>query len=159
LKTRVRCSMSTMIHIAPYVSGPTMGCEKAQATRVGFWRQLLSWLFGPSPTARPAPSKPVARWAFRVTNYGHLRARGLPCVVAAPSAAAGVSSYLDLQALEADSFQEGDIVLIESGQTVPCDGTVVEGAATVEDPHFHLAAVHSSKQNSTVLRDSRAIEG
>ena len=37
------------------------------------------------------------------------------------------------QALEADRLRKGDVVLIEAGETVPCDGEVIDGVASVDE--------------------------
>lgn len=35
--------------------------------------------------------------------------------------------------VSADSLRKGDVVLIEAGDTVPCDGEVLEGGASVDE--------------------------
>ena len=42
-------------------------------------------------------------------------------------------SHMTWQALEADNLRKGDTVLIEAGQTVPADGEVIDGVASVDE--------------------------
>lgn len=81
--------------------------------------------------ASTVDATPAPHWAHVAKNYHQLRAMGLPR--SAPSIfAEGISNHLLLEAVEADGLREGDVVLVEEGQTIPADGKILEGMAVID---------------------------
>lgn len=72
--------------------------------------------------------------AFRLLGY---RAPGYAGLCRRGSRAAGNDSALGqcwrLEALASDGLQAGDVILVEAGQVIPADGTILEGTATVDE--------------------------
>jgi hypothetical protein len=75
------------------------------------------------------PNSVPATPAFRVRNYSEatlqIRYRGDTAVLQA-------LAPLDVEPVNADELQPGDVVLVTSGQWLPADGEIVEGCATID---------------------------
>ena len=85
-------------------------------------------------TASATISAPVTtRRAYRATNYRQLRQAGLIGATAGPATAAGISSHLDLEAVEPDRLNSGDVIFVEAGQVIPIDGLILDGVAVVDE--------------------------
>jgi E1-E2 ATPase len=168
--------MATNIFVGPYVNGPEPDSPVSKAAGGGGWKNwfkaLRKWLTRPASThsangdqPRPAGSKseaPANRWAYRVTNYRRLRTAGLTCLVAPPNSAAGISSHLDLEAIAPAELREADVFLVESGQVVPADGTILEGIAAVDESAVvgqSPLTVRSAAGAMNVMRESHVVEG
>jgi high-affinity K+ transport system ATPase subunit B len=104
----------------------------------------------------------VEKWAYRATNYRDLQAAGMPRAAAATAATVSISTHLVLEAIEPDRLRAGDVVLVETGQTVPADGAILEGMAVVDESAVtgQSAPVFRHESGVTdVMRDSRIVEG
>jgi hypothetical protein len=168
--------MARAIIVAPHVRGPELGPAEGDAEADRSWKTWFKSLFGVFAGAAPEQSTVkhrsqsasavaapvVARWAYRVTNYYQLRAAGMTCLVIPPSARAGISSHLDLEAVEPTKLRGREVVLVESGQSIPADGTIIEGIATVDESAItgqSCPIVLSTAGRSVVMRDGLVVEG
>ncbi|HEV2971991.1 MAG TPA: hypothetical protein VGY55_18605 [Pirellulales bacterium] len=161
----------TNVRIAPYIRGPELDPESVKTPSPANWIRRLTRLwgrvFGNSTECGEQPAiaaSPVSKthWAFRAVNYHRLHAAGMPCVIAAPSIAAGISSHLELEAIVPSELQVGDVFLVESGQTIFADGLILEGIAIVDEAVISgqsAPALRSADGDSAVMRDSHVIEG
>ena len=153
--------MSVTVHVGPYMNGPVPDRSETSSARESalrrWLRRVVKWPLEPIPVSEPAGG-----WAFRVTNYQLLRAVGVTCVVAPPSAAAGVSSHVVLEAVDPAALREADVILVEAGQFVPADGAVIEGGATIDESAVtgqSTTVVRSYLDEAVVLRDTRVVAG
>ncbi len=90
-------------------------------------------------------------WAYRVTNYRQLQHTGLFGAALSPGPAVGISSHIELEAVEPDCLCAGDVVLVEVGQTMPIDGVILDGIAVVDE-----SAV--TGQSAPVVRHSGGVK-
>jgi hypothetical protein len=168
--------MAITVFVGPYVHGPNPTQATVDTVGGSAWkrwfkalRQSLARLapnhspFGDRDRpAEPRSPAAVTRWAYRVTNYHRLRAAGLTCLIAPPNAAAGISSHLDLEAIESVGLRTSDVVLVETGQTVPVDGTILEGMARVDESAINgqsAPVFRSVEGEAAVMCNSRIVEG
>jgi E1-E2 ATPase len=167
--------MATNVFVGPYVNGPEPDSNASKAADSGWmswFKAIARSLTGVAPvratvgdqdrSANPNPAAAATRWAFRVTNYCRLRTAGLTCLVAPPNSAAGISSHLDLEAIAAADLREADVFLVESGQVVPADGTILEGIAAVDESAVvgqSPLTVRSAAGARNVMRESQVVEG
>jgi K+-transporting ATPase ATPase B chain len=86
--------------------------------------------------------------------------------VAAVFHGSGDSAPLRVEETVSSELRPGELVLVEAGQVVPCDGEIVEGAATIDEaavtgvswPVFHEAGgPHAGVLGGTLVVSGRAI--
>ena len=114
----------------------------------------------PSPTTNL--TRPVEQWAYRATNYRHLQAAGMPRAAGVTAATISISTHLVLEAIEPDRLCAGDVILIETGQTVPADGAILEGMAVVDESAITGQSAPDIRHEGgvkEVMRGSRIVEG
>ena len=109
------------------------------------------------------PAIAPTRWAYRVANYQAASSVVEPCTIASPSASDGeFRNGLELEAIRAADLNAGDLIIVEAGQTVLADGTILDGTAVVDESAVtgqSEPAVRSADGVATVLRDSRVVAG
>ncbi len=106
-------------------------------------------------------STATTHWAYRATNYRQLLAMDLPRS-AQSLYSQGVSSHLQLEAVEPGCLAPGDIILVEEGQTIHADGKVVEGMAIIDESTVtgqSAQIVCHEASVKDVMRDSRVVSG
>jgi high-affinity K+ transport system ATPase subunit B len=107
-------------------------------------------------------SPTTLHWAYRVTNYRQLEHTGLFGGALSPGPAVGISSHIELEAVEPDCLRAGDVVLVEAGQTMPIDGVILDGIAVVDESAVtgqSAPVVRHSGGVKEVMRDTRVVEG
>jgi high-affinity K+ transport system ATPase subunit B len=74
------------------------------------------------------PAVAATRWAYRVVNYPSANGVTEPCEIAAPSPAGDCEfrDGLELEATKAADLRTGDLIIVEAGQTVLADGTILD---------------------------------
>jgi high-affinity K+ transport system ATPase subunit B len=101
-------------------------------------------------------------WAYRVTNYRQLQHTGLFGAALSPGPAVGISSHIELEAVEPDCLRAGDVILVEGGQTMPIDGVILEGIAVVDESAVtgqSAPVVRHGGGVKEVMRHTRVVEG
>jgi E1-E2 ATPase len=161
----------TKIRVAPYLRGPDLDPEPVKTSSPTNWIRRRIRPLGkdfrntPESSGQPAiAAAPVVtpHWAYRAVNYRRLHAAGMPCVIAAPSIAAGISCHLELEAVAPSELQVGDVFLVETGQAIFADGLILEGIAIVDEAVVSgqsAPALRSADGDTAVMRDSHVIEG
>ncbi len=69
---------------------------------------------------------------------------------------------LKLEAVPAETLLTGDVILIESGQWIPADGTILEGVALVDESVAtgqSAPVIREASRVSYVMRDTKIIAG
>jgi hypothetical protein len=163
--------MATKVFFAPYVRGPELDSDASKPSRQGHWKRLIKTLrligraaLG-SPVAASAadPTDARSNWAFRVVNYRQAPAvdgssppqrRQLPLAVEV--------SDLELEAISPARLQPGDLIVVEAGQTVFVDGTILAGTAVVDESAITGQSeplVCSAESRARIMRDSCVVAG
>jgi len=153
--------MGTTVYFAPYVRGPEPTPNAPGVTRVGdrqgFFRTLIGSVVGNVLNSRKQPAVKVpsvgaTRWAYRVVNYQRSN----------QASAGEMRDGLELEAISSADLRTGDLIIVEAGQTVLADGTILDGTAVVDESAVtgqSEPAVRSADGVATALRDSRVIAG
>jgi hypothetical protein len=150
------------VFFARRVEGPQQLARRADAVPKRAWRRLVDFFWSAPPREPQANPPESAAWAYRLTNYRHLRAAGVACVVAPPRGTAGISCHLDLQAVEPALLAPGDVVLVEPGQVIPIDVVILEGKARIDESPVIGMTIRQPRAvaaGTTVMRGSIVITG
>ena len=115
------------------------------------------------PTANASVSAPVTiHRAYRATNFRQLQNAGLIGATAGPASGAGISSHLDLEVVEPDRLNVGDVVCVEAGQLIPVDGVILDGVAVVDESAVtgqSAPVIRSGEGVNLVMGQTRVVEG
>jgi high-affinity K+ transport system ATPase subunit B len=115
------------------------------------------------PTASAAISAPTtAHRSYRATNFRQLQQAGLIGATAGPATAAGISSHIDLEAVEPDRLNVGDVILVEAGQVIPVDGLILDGVAVVDESAVtgqSAPVIRHGEGVNVVMGQTRVVEG
>ena len=115
------------------------------------------------PMANASVSAPAtAHRAYRATNFRQLQNAGLIGAMAGPASGAGISSHLDLEVVEPDRLNVGDVVCVEAGQLIPMDGVILDGVAVVDESAVtgqSAPVIRSGEGVKLVMGQTRVVEG
>lgn len=161
--------MATKIFFAPYIRGPELDSNALQPSRHGHWKRWLKTLrmigravLG-SPVAVPAanPTDSRSYWAFRVVN--HREATGESSAPQRRRVPLAVEVCdLELEAISPARLHPGDLIVVDAGQTVFVDGTILAGTAVIDESAITGQSeplVCSAENRSQVMRDSCVVAG
>ncbi len=179
--------MNATIHIGPYIPGPAAPSETVQpknepavnrsnsirgALAALLPHRLFRRLVGGAikslkRTEKPAVTEtisvpPTTHWAYRATNFRQLQQAGLVGTPAGSATAAGISSHLNLEAVEPDRLNVGDVICVEAGQVIPVDGVILDGVAVVDESSVtgqSAPVIRSAEWVNNVMGQTRVVEG
>lgn len=154
--------MTAKIYFGPYVRGPE---ESRQAKRESWLervRGLAMALLGSDRVTTAEGSARRSCWAYRVVRSPDGTVAEHPRRIELQLAANADLRQLALEAVEPPQLAAGDLIVVQAGQAILADGTIVAGAAVVDESAI---TGHSEPQvctpeaKSSVLRDSQVLAG
>lgn len=84
---------------------------------------------------------------YQAPGYAGPKRKGSRFVINGPE----LGQFFRMEALAAEGLQAGDVILVETGQVIPADGTILEGAATVDESVV-------TGESAPVLREHGSVE-
>jgi hypothetical protein len=158
--------MATKICIAPYVRGPEIRSDVSNPTPVRGWK---GWCTKMRTIARAlltppivAAKEPHGHWAYRVVNSRRSPAADESRHCQRKLRLAVEVSDFDLEAIAPAQLQPGDLIVVEAGQTVFADGTILAGIASIDESAItghSEPLVCSAESRPRIMRDSCVIAG
>ncbi len=162
--------MATKVYFVPYVRGPKLDSDAAQSVRVDGLKQWFKKLRtiaaviwnSPGRLSTDATTDARSHWAYRVVNYRQAAAGEAYCQCRQQSPLPVEVCDLELEAIAPAKLRPGDIIVVEAGETIFADGTILAGTAIVDESAITGQSeplVCSADHRATIMRDSGVIAG